>query len=78
MSGPFPIPAGLTARDRWTIGGGLAVVCGLAWAATAWQADAMTAMELGAPGAMAMASISAPAKPPMECSIAVKKAASAK
>ena len=61
MSGPFPFPAGLTARDRWTICGGLAVVCGLAWAATAWQADAMTAMESGAPGAMAMAM----ARPPL-------------
>ena len=58
MSGTFPIAAGLTARDKWTIGGGLVAVCGLAWAAMAWQADAMLAM-----GAGAMAS--AMARPPL-------------
>ena len=62
MSGPFPFPAGLTARDKWTIGGGLAAVCGLAWAATAWQADTMTAM--GAGGGAAATAI-ATARPPL-------------
>ena len=33
--------AGLAFRDKWTIGFGLVAVCGLAWAATAWQAGAM-------------------------------------
>ena len=62
MSGPFPFPAGLTARDKWTIGGGLAAVCGLAWAATAWQADAMMAMDAG--GGAAATAI-AMARPPL-------------
>ena len=64
MSGPFPFPVGLTARDKWTIGGGLAAVCGLAWAATAWQAGAMMAMDAGGDTA-AVAMATAMVRPPL-------------
>ena len=55
MSAPFQLPAGLTARDKWMLGGGLVALCGLAWAATAWQAGAMMPMDASGVGAMGMA-----------------------
>ena len=55
MSAPFQLPAGLTARDKWMLGGGLAALCGLAWAATAWQAGAMMPMDASGAGATGMA-----------------------
>ena len=39
--------AGPTLRDKWTISFGLPAVCGLAWAAMAWQAGAMMKMGRG-------------------------------
>ncbi len=53
MSLPFELHAGLTYRDKWTIGLGLLVVCGLAWAVMAWQAAAMMTVA-GDTGAMTM------------------------
>ena len=58
MSSPFPIPAGLTVTDKLAIGGGLAAVCGLAWAAMTWQAGAM--MPMGASGGEATGTAALP------------------
>ncbi len=44
---PLALRAGLTLRDKWISSFGLLAVCGLAWAAMAWQAGA-TMMKMGA------------------------------
>ena len=44
---PLALRAGLTLRDKWIISFGLLAVCGLAWAAMAWQAGAMMKMGTG-------------------------------
>lgn len=54
MTLPVEFRAGLTLRDKWTIGLDLLVVCGLAWAVMAWQAAAMMTAGAGDASAMMM------------------------
>ena len=59
MSPPFRIPTGLAATDKLVVGCGLAVVCGLAWTAMAWQAGAMMPADTSGEAVVAMAGLPA-------------------